>query len=203
MKVYMGPYPNYITFRKTFKWVEKVFGENAFNFLDDYVGLLFDKCVSILNKEERKIKVRIDDYDVWSASETMASIIHPMLVKLKESKHGSPTVDFEDVPEELHPDPKELATLQPHDSDSKLHLRWEWVLDEMIWAFEQVNLDWEDQYRSGNVDWHFIKLENGYSEMVTGPNHTYTVDDVGVKKHRDRIENGIRLFAKYYFALWD
>ena len=47
---------------------------------------------------ERTINVRIDDFDTWSMDHTLAPIILPMLIQLKETKHGSPKVDDADVP---------------------------------------------------------------------------------------------------------
>jgi hypothetical protein len=46
------------------------------------------------------------------------------------------------------------------------------------------------------------KCEELY-EMVKGPNHTFEVDTKGMKKHSDKIDNGIMLFGKYYSGLWD
>lgn len=201
MKVYLGPYPNNPNFAKTFKWVENWFGEDAYNFLEDYAGHSIDKFL-LLFRREKKDKVRIDDYDLWNTDETLAIIIHPLLVRLKEIKHGSPFVDYEDAPKELRPNPTELATIQNGSMDSKFQDRWEWVLDEMIWAFEQYTKDWEEEYSSGVSDWQFIQVGE-YTELCQGPDHTYKVDYEGVKKHKERMDNGLRLFAKYYGSLWD
>jgi hypothetical protein len=40
-------------------------------------------------------------------------------------------------------------------------------------------------------------------EMKHGPNDTFKIDHEGRKVHRARIDNGMRLFGKYYGALWD
>ena len=93
----------------------------------------------------RKINIRIDKYDTWSMDSTLALIIHPMLIQLKQTKHGSPWIDDEDVPEELRSTsapPKE----NEWDTDDNHHARWDWVLDEMIWAFE-THLDDESQFK--------------------------------------------------------
>ncbi len=158
-----------------------------------------------LDKNERKIKIRIDDYDVWGADHTIALIVHPLLIRLKQKKHGSPHVDDEDVPEHLR------STAAPPkkdewDIDDNTHARWDWVIDEMIWAFEQCSKDdkGDEQFYSGEVDWKFDKEEDSeLYRMGRGPNHTFEVDHVGQKAHYDRIGNGLRLFAKYYFGLWD
>lgn len=89
-------------------------------------------------KGERRVSVRIDDHDVWSLDATLALIIEPALKKLREVKHGSPYVENEDLPEEL----RALEEGQdPWTADKKFHERWDWVLNEMIWAFEQINAD--------------------------------------------------------------
>lgn len=162
------------------------------------------------SKKERRISVRIDRHDVWNMAETLALIVHPMLLELKDDKHGSPDVDDEDVPEELRSTsapPRE----KDWDIDDNHHRRWEWVLDQMIWSFEQINTDWENQFHSGEPDFQFVPAEDSgvdekgeplFYEMVHGPNHTATFDVDGYKAHLDRIQEGFRLFGKYYMALW-
>ena len=39
--------------------------------------------------------------------------------------------------------------------------------------------------------------------MEHGPNHTYVCDYEGIMKVHERIDNGLRLFGKYYRNLWD
>ena len=38
---------------------------------------------------------------------------------------------------------------------------------------------------------------------IPGPNDTYKMDTEGLNKHRARMDNGLRLFGKYYSGLWD
>ena len=153
--------------------------------------------------KERKIDVRIDDYDVWGLDHTLAYIIHPALLKLKEVKHGAPGVEDEDVPEELRSTNAPPKT-NDWDTDENFFARWDWVLDEMIWAFGQVNEDWEDQFHSGEHDiiWEPVEGKD-LVEMKHGPKDTHVFDSEGYNKHFDRMKNGIALFGKYYFALWD
>ncbi len=114
------------------------------------------------------VYVKIDDYDVWSVDYTLAHIIHPMLIKLKEKKQGAPCVDNCDVPEHL----KSFNAPRFHEGqniDDFFFDRWDWVLDEMIFAFDSI----------------------------------ITYEAVAVTfKSRVRIDNGARLFGKYYSALW-
>lgn len=164
--------------------------------------------------------VKIDRWDTWSMDSTLAPIILPMLKQLRETKHGSPLVDLEDVPEELrcithedYDDQQSFDWYHEHkveDGKYDIHARWDWVLDEMIWAFEQLCDDDNDaQFHTGVYDTKSVPCnwdENGKPtmyEMVKGPNDTHVFDSEGYEKHNERIANGLRLFGKYYRGLWD
>ena len=168
----------------------------------------------VWSKVDRKIDyVKIDRWDTWSMDHTLSYIILPMLKQLKETKHGSPFVDDEDVPEELKSTsapPKE----NEWDTDENHFKRWDYALDEMIFAFEhKVDDSWQDAYRSGDMDILWVpvdkdgnevpKGEHKFMQMKDGPNHTYKCDYDGMQIVEDRMKNGFRLFGKYYQGLWD
>jgi hypothetical protein len=222
MRVYIGKYHNRIRWPlRVHDWYfNRRFGvdydhcEKDYNIFDRALIKITDAAQDLINKYinnpwidnlERKIKVRVDYYDVWSADHTLALIIHPVLLKLKEVKHGSPFVDNEDVPEHL----RSIQVSEREnkwDVDENYEARWNWVLDEMIWAFEQCTKEdnGEDQFYSGEVDLLFVKdEETGLSRVIDGPKSTFKIDSEGEKAHYARIKNGHRLFGKYYFGLWD
>ncbi len=147
--------------------------------------------------KQRKVKIQVSDHDVWSADSTLALIIVPVLKKLKEAKAGHSFIDQEDYP-------AEILGGDPHDPENPDHRPWEWALDEMIWAFEQhATDDWDQQYYSGETDYIWEPIEGSTNKkLVMGPNDTFTVDREGLDKHRARMANGRRLFAKYYGCLW-
>lgn len=148
--------------------------------------------------------VKIDRWDTWNMETTLSTIILPMLKQLDVSKHGAPFVDDQDVPPHLTK-AAGFPGEDPYDVDSNHFKRWDWVLGEMIWAFEQIqpDYDWESLYETGKPDYQFIKRDDGCSEMVPGPRHTYKVNREGMRVHQDRIDRGLQLFGKYYQALWD
>jgi len=159
-------------------------------------------------KNEPKVSVHIDDFDTWSMDHTLAYIIEPMLKQLKETKQGGPYVYPEDVPSELRPTKKELTAYTKNgETDSKFFERWDWVMDEMIFAFESKHNDWEEQFHSGEHDHQFVEITEGklkgHSEMVKGPNDTFEIDWEGRTAYQERISNGFRLFGKYFENLWD
>ena len=151
--------------------------------------------------------VKVDYWDVWSMDHTLSPIILPMLKQLKEVKHGSGHVDDEDVPDELKSTsapPKE----NEYDTDDNWHKRWDYVLDEMIWAFTQLNDDnHEDKFwhERGEIDWEEMKkpFPEGEKTREVKWKSESKVDWDGLKEHNKRIDNGCRLFGKYYRGLWD
>ena len=157
--------------------------------------------------------VKIDQWDTWSMDHTLADIILPMLKQLQATKHGSPNTDDEDVPEYLRShmaQPKE----NEWDTDSLHHMRWDWILSEMIFAFEKkAQDDWAMEFHSGEIDWEWVpvdaegnevpKGEHRFYTMKKGPKDTHQVDMEGMQRVQERITNGFRLFGRYYENLWD
>lgn len=231
MKVYIGPYINWIgpyqIADMIFFWVEKYPEEEDLENRWDYK--LHDKfgtwlastwvagfCEWVHSFRNRKVDVRIDNYDVWSMDATLTPIILPMLKKLKEVKHGSGFIDLEDVPESMRfTDTEEWDSQQTfefyHEPNLQniqcdVHTRYEWALDEMIWAFEQLNDEhWEDQYWITHPEIDFTEQPEDVGK-TTKPLRWKVqgeADWEGMQKHRDRIQNGLRLFGKYFQTLWD
>jgi hypothetical protein len=130
---------------------------------------------------------------------TLALIILPMLKQLRDKKHGSPYVDPEDVPHIGKGEETDFGC-----SDDKVHERWDWVLNEMIYAFEaEADENSDQQFYSGKSDISWKELPNGNCEMIKGPKDTFKVDREAMKKDEERRKNGRILFGKYYGGLWD
>jgi hypothetical protein len=91
--------------------------------------------------------------------------------------------------------------------DGKYSERWDWVLGEMIFAFEsKVDNTWEDQFYSGESDIKFVPVDvDGTTsyELQSGPNDTFKVDTEGRNAYTARIQRGFILFGRYYQNLWD
>ena len=165
--------------------------------IDDGIQSVYDVFNWIwFDRRTQKIKVRIDKWDTWSMDHTLAPIILPMLVQLKATQHGAPMVDMEDVPKELRATKKQLdAYGKGGDTDPKHFERWDWIMDEMIWAFEQKNRDrWEEDYYGPYIESEDKRELFGRFEWI---------DDEGRQKHQERMSNGFRLFGKYFENLWD
>ena len=167
MKVKVGKYPSH---RFYHNWLYNWFGYSP----------------------KQRTSIKIHKWDTWSMDDALAPIILPMLVQLKETKHGAPMVDMKDVPKELRATKKQLNEyLKGGDTDPHHFERWDWILDEMIWAFEQKCRD----------DW----MEDYYGDYIEdeGDGRFKWTDDEGRKKHQERMSNGFRLFGTYFENLWD
>ena len=192
MKVSIGKYPSrwrcrihddYMNKKYGFDWEESVtWEEKILEKIEGWVQSFYNHTVNLYyDNAKQTVKVRIDPWDTWSMDYTLAPIIIPMLKQLKETKHGAPHVDLKDVPKELHPTKQDvLRYKEVGDTDEFWFKRWDWVLDEMIYAFEQKYLDDEVYMRF-----------DPKTEMDA------------LKAEQERISNGFRLFGKYYEALWD
>lgn len=222
MKVDIGPFPrdlipirrwerDYECLRGHFlgneprTWYDKIIYKTL-----DTLETVFRPINRWSNSRTRKEKVRVDYYDIIEASHTLALVIHPVLLRLQKEKQGSPCVDKEDVPEHLRP--TEEAGPDNGYTDNTIHDRWDWVLNEMIWAFEQYTKpdNNTDQFHHNIDQLEMIATDtpNGmksitFNKQKNPAKPKYWVDYEGKKMHYDRIKNGLNLFAKYYFALWD
>jgi hypothetical protein len=222
MKVYISGYRDhwlspYTVLEKVLFWKDWDNIEYETPWVERWSDRLLPICTAlqkVLDFIHPKVNyVKIDRYDTWSMDHTLAHIILPMLKQLKAKKHGSPLVDDEDVPDEL-----KSTSAQPkeneYDIDSNHHARWDYVMNEMIFAFEKTLQDnWDEEFWSGEhgkIEWedigetHFNEFTNKeeklYKMITTG---TRTCDWDARQKVADRITNGFRLFGKYYQGLWD
>lgn len=193
MKVKIGKYRNQWTSQVHHDYMNKKYDyrweENNTRFelllqkLEDTLQWIYDRSINLVveSLSIQKKKIRIDRWDTWSMDHTLAPIILPMLVQLKENKHGAPNVDPKDVPKELRPTAKwKKAYEGDGTTDPKFFERWDWIMDEMIWTFGQkCRDDWMEDY--------------DYNKW----------DSEGARLHQERMTNGFRLFGKYFECLWD
>ena len=213
MKVYLSNYRNHwlspYVILKTICFWEK--DEDRIYNLNDDVNNPYEKWVNFLNPicevwqkvldfiHPRFNYVKIDRWDTWSMDYTLAHIILPMLIQLQKDKHGAPYTEDDDVPEYLRSymaQPKE----NEWDTDSLHFMRWDWILKEMIWSFEQKLKD-DDEHQ------FFDDSECGDEKFPWNKDGQYIsklkLDKEGLEAHQKRKANGFRLFGCYYKNLWD
>ena len=143
------------------------------------------------NRHKRKLVVRIDEWDSWDCAHSLAIIAAPLLKQLQATQPGAPFTDDEDAPPEFASTAPPINPDAVHGScDPNHHPRWEWILGEIVFAMEclaQPGDEWENR---------FYDFDKSYGDPGF-------CDREGLKKVNERVNNGCRLFGKYFRALWD
>lgn len=205
MKVYIGPYKNYFGVYQLMDKVPFLSEDRAENMAEFLQDTWLDKILLWIDKKRKRTEyIKIDRWDSWSADHTIAMITLPILKQLKETKHGAPSVEDSDVPGYLRA--FNAPPVEDHDVDEHWFARFDYILDEMIWAFDRLaNPEWEEDFYKGTIDSRLEDIGDGSGDkkLVKGPNDTFHFDKEGYMKVEKRIQNGLRLFAKYYRGLWD
>lgn len=223
MKVYISKYRDhwlspYTILEKVFFWKDSDYIDYKKPWVNKWADSLMPFCEALrkfLDFVHPKVNyVKIDYWDTWSMDSTLSPIILPMLKQLKATKHGSGFIDMEDVPEHLRTttteDYDEQKTFDFYNENvpegGDIHARYDWVLDEMIWAFEQLNDDKnEDKFwkERPEIDLDDYPEDEGETFVPLRWKKEGVCDWEGLRKHQERIQNGCRLFGKYYQTLWD
>lgn len=121
----------------------------------------------------RKKHVVCSEIDAWNADWTIAQLVLPLLLQVKKDKQGAPFVDDVYVPEELRSTacaPKE----NKWDVDDNWFKRYQYVLDEVIFAMQEVANYYENEPEMMEVN----------------------------KAYHERIQNGLMLFGVFFTSLW-
>lgn len=126
------------------------------------------------NGDRRKIKVHIDRYDTVSLDHTLALIILPCLIQLKNTQQGMPVIKEADVDpnQESFDFGDDLESMQ-YEKNTKI---WNEIMDKMIWSFQQLTVD----YKNG------VNIKSDARPL-----------------YEERLQEGLTLFGTYYLALWD
>ena len=165
------------------------------------LGWFCDKLYTIRSFFNRDIKyIHIDPWDAWSLEHTLSPIILPILQELKRVKNGAPFIADEDVPKNLRVGAKGTGNSDVHklfdDGDNTFFERYDYILDEMIWTFTQLSMD---DHEAPFYDHTESSKEPDLNKSV----RKLKVDRKGLAAHNARINNGLRLFGRYYRHLWD
>jgi len=206
MKIYLNRPKNnwlspYTIIEKAMFWREIDYNEPVVQFWKKMLGPFCDGLYAIRSFLNRDIKyIHIDPWDAWSLEHTLSPIILPILQELKRVKHGAPFIDDEDVPKKLRVGSKGTGDSDVHklfdDGDNTFFERYDYILDEMIWTFTQLSMD---DHEAPFYDHTESSKEPDLNKSV----RKLKVDRKGLAAHNARINNGLRLFGKYYRHLWD
>jgi hypothetical protein len=166
---------------------------------------------------KRRIDIQIDPFDTWSFDHTIASIILPALIQLKNTKHGVPG-GFTDRVGGDFDNNLVFDFIKEDDTEvfDQLCNSWDEVLDKMIWSFLQLSIedDYDNKYHHGKIETDWVESDYTYTDPITGKiEKTYQMvdknpeehwyDQIGIQEHEKRIQEGLDLFGKHFRDLWD
>ena len=155
---------------------------------------------------ERRIDIKIENFDTWNLDHSIAMILYPALLQLKEIKQGLPS-EFAEVGGEDW-SPQQCFDFYSETTSACFALgekRWDEVMDKMIWSFQQLCLaNYDDKYHHGEMKIRWTEEDSqGLSTMIDENPTEHWYDNVGHQLHQDRIQEGLDLFARYYRNLGD
>ena len=157
------------------------------------------------SKEQvRKNHVVCSERDAWEADWTIPQMVLPLLLQVKKDKRGAPFVDDVYVPEELLSTacaPKE----NKWDTDDNWFKRYEYVLDEIIFAMQEVANDYENEpemfEKVREMTFGEIDPKTMTGELDTGLEIIPHMEALN-KAYHARIQNGLMLFSVFFTSLW-
>ena len=136
------------------------------------------------SRKNRAHHIHIDNHDVWSLDYTLATIIHPALVRLRERvpDFGYPTPYYET---EAYPEYSQQGSFEEildREAESKYYQTlWMDKLQKMVDAFAMI-----------------IDKDEEYDEIA----HHRDDNDKRNEWYR-KIDEGLKLFSENYQGLWD
>lgn len=155
-----------------------------------------------LIERKRVVKIKLDSWDSYDATATIAMIVVPILKDLKEKKRGTPVSMYPEdhVCWKLETESEEEYQAREKAAGDAAEKLWDEILDKMIFAFESyINTDWEDKFWivHPELDWNEQEAEKPLKWKVEGQ-----FDREGYDAYKEKIQEGLQLFAKHYGSLW-
>ena len=147
------------------------------------------------SKKPRIEKVSVHPWDTYSADNTLAMVIYPVLVAYKKDVQDKGVVpaDFLDTVDVTGISDEDAQALHEKLFNEAL-LKWEGLLDEMIWSFDEVRGDYAGEEA-------FFKIKDENADLGDLGNR-YDIDNNGLNDYYEKIDMGLQLFARYYRSLW-
>lgn len=150
------------------------------------------------------IEVLIEPRDLWGLDHALAHIIHPALVALNKVKQGAPYTEDSDVPEHLQSTSAPPVEFE-YETDDLHFARWDWIMQEMIWAFGQIATAQKD----APVPYKHV----GEMQTRDNPDGSCTLLNTGLEtipekmqellEYNARVQHATMMFGKYYNHLFD
>jgi hypothetical protein len=139
------------------------------------------------------------DRDTWGLHDYMSSWLPDALRHLKNTKHGIPMCVFEGLPTENND-----GYTHSKETFAIAEARWDAIMDKMIAGFEA-----SQRIQEGLYEKELGPYPGRRPDGVTKAEYKKVLDDryqaIRACEERDMkiFEEGMALFAKHYWSLWD
>jgi len=126
-----------------------------------------------------------DDLELWNLHYSFTDFILPRLKAFRElGLMGCPV----------------LEGYEFNGNHDGMHDEWKEILDKMVNAFYYMKIDMEDMHYPPSK---MMKKEDGTIYFKHYPGYNYDEYTTEMKRRWDVIEEGLKLFGKYYQGIWD
>lgn len=158
-------------------------------------------------KKDKMIrKIKIHNRDLWSLEDNLAHIIYKCLVKFRKYQglegHGYPAAFNTQMGSENWSEEQEEKDVQA----------WIDSLDKMIYAFESIIKDrFMDDEHEKEFDKERQVIHDTYKKEKRDRLDAFNSDEMSVvykkyqpsiEKQKERVQEGLDLFAKHFQSLW-
>ena len=126
--------------------------------------------------KERKIDIRVDDYDLWNADNTMALFIVAILTKFKDHINGIPCGLLTDEYMEI----SSSIEFHEEDEDGPLHKKLDGIYDECLKNYKNI-------------------IDEIIFSFTSSEDYSIDLD----KEMQARKENGRKLFIEHFDSFWN
>jgi len=148
-------------------------------------------------KEVGEPKIKIEPFDIWNVDITLSKIIVPVLKHYRDNSESHGIVDVVDIPTRIVWASRKDPNAPPVGDERVMsQIAWNYILNEMIWAFTEQAKDDEPTF------YHEEQKDPSWKQVAFLKEHVYYHDAEGDKQYNERKQNGFRLFGKYFTSLW-
>lgn len=169
------------------------------------IGFLHDKFGKFAHVSSR---------DLWSLDYTLSHLLVQSMIKFRDAERdGYGFVALEDAPEHLRAEKTDDLW------DEKAKERYDWMLNEVIFALEEVanGNDGSSEFfpatigslKIDSLDEKILNPFTGEMEETFSISFNEAMDELsaemdwkGYTAYLDRVRNGLTLFGKYYQSFW-
>lgn len=144
----------------------------------------------------RTVNIDVHPWDTWDAVSSLAYVNRAVLTQFRDERLKK---DQGGIPQEFFRE----GQYDPSDEEcDQARAAWHAAVDEMIWAFNEIIEETEhDACFTKRGEWKLSDPdpETGLVELLDSG---FDLDEKRLRECRDRVQNGLFLYATHFRSLW-